>query len=129
MTETPTTPSTMLAPDWDAEITLTEAGRLSGRSPKTIQGFAASGTLRVKRHSPKVVMTTRRWLDDMLRAQARLAGPGRPPKPLPADYQAPPREEDISTAHNNQHRAIQEQERAMDEPDNDAGGKTWSASS
>jgi len=118
MTETLTTPSSTPAPEWDAEITLAEAARLSGRSPKTIQGAAATGALRVKRHSPKVVMTTRQWLDDMLRAQARLAGPGRPPKPLPADYQSPPREgpdPPTATAHNDRHRAMQE--RTTDEPD------------
>lgn len=75
-------------PDPDELITIAEAARLSGLSAGTLRNKAGSGRLQVQQVTPRLNMTTRRWLNAYLqgRGQGRM---GRPPKPLPAGYQPP----------------------------------------
>lgn len=84
--------STPEQPDWDAEITLREASAISGLSYSYLRDRAAEGALRTTKKGERLNVTTRRWLDDYLRARGtRGGGRGPTPKPLPLDYQAPPR--------------------------------------
>lgn len=79
-------------PDWDAEITLREAATISGLSYSYLRDRAADGLLRTTKKGERLNVTTRRWLDDYLRARGtRGGGRGPAPKPPPAEYQAPPR--------------------------------------
>ena len=83
---------TLEHPDWDARITLQEAATISGLAYGYLRERAASGDLRTEQIGARLNVTTRRWLDDYLRARGtRGGGRGPAPKPLPADYQAPPR--------------------------------------
>jgi len=70
-------------------ITIADAARLSGLAPATLREAAMSGRLRVQIMTPRMNLTTRRWLHDYLQARGGTAGMGRPPKPLPPGYQAP----------------------------------------
>lgn len=84
--------STSEQPDWDAEITLREAAAISGLSYSYLRDRAAEGVLCTRKVGERLNVTTRRWLDDYLRARgSRGGGRGPAPKPLPTDYQAPPR--------------------------------------
>lgn len=79
-------------PAWDARLTLQEAAALCGLSYVYLRERAANGDLRTERVGARLRVTTRRWLDDYLRARGtRGGGRGPAPKPLPAEYQAPPR--------------------------------------
>jgi hypothetical protein len=79
-------------PDWDARITLQEAAAISGLSYSYLRARVAAGALRSERVGARLHLTTRRWLDDYLRARGtRGGGRGPSPKPLPAEYAAPPR--------------------------------------
>jgi hypothetical protein len=79
-------------PDWDARITLQEAAAISSLSYGYLRERAASGDLRTEQVGRRLNVTTRRWLDDYLRARGtRGGGRGPAPKPLPEGYQAPPR--------------------------------------
>src|SRR5947209_10185479 len=79
-------------PDWDVEITLREAAAISGLSYSYLRDRAAEGVLCTRKVGERLNVTTRRWLDDYLRARGtRGGGRGPAPKPLPTDYQAPPR--------------------------------------
>lgn len=93
MTDDPSTaPAPSPAPiDWDAPITLAEAATISGLAVSTLRTLAHTGHVRTVRVGARLHTTTRRWLDDYLRARGNPGGRGKPPKPLPADYQAPPR--------------------------------------
>jgi len=77
--------------DWDAPITLAEAATISDLAVSTLRTLAHTGHLRTVRVGTRLHTTTRRWLDDYLRARGNPGGRGKPPKPLPPDYQAPPR--------------------------------------
>ena len=88
--------------DWDKRITIAEAATICALDASLLRRAASAyhqdstQGLHVER-SGGINLTTRRWLDDYLRqreAQApspRKRGRGRPRKPLPSDYQAPPR--------------------------------------
>jgi hypothetical protein len=79
-------------PDWDARLTLQEAAAISGLSYSYLRARVAVGALRTERVGARLHLTTRRWLDDYLRARGtKGGGRGPAPKPLPADYDAPPR--------------------------------------
>jgi len=78
--------------DWDKRITLAEAARISGLAQQTLSNYAATGRLKSELVTPRLRMTTRRWLDAMLRERGPQPGePGRPPKSLAPDYTPPPR--------------------------------------
>ncbi len=79
------------APDWDAPITLQDAAALSGLAYNTLRALAHTGRLQTVQVGARLHTTTRRWLDDYLRTRGTPGGRGKPPKPLPVDYQAPPR--------------------------------------
>ncbi len=62
--------------DEEDYITLAEAARRAGyASPSALRMAALKGKLRVRRYSPRIVMTTQAWLNDYL---ASLSGEGRP---------------------------------------------------
>ncbi len=79
------------APNWDAPITLQDAAAISGLAYNTLRALAHTGRLQTVQVGARLHTTTRRWLDDYLRTRGTPGGRGKPPKPLPADYQAPPR--------------------------------------
>ncbi len=83
------------AATWDERITLQQAATISGLSYGYLRQRAASGELRIERMGARLNVTTRRWLDDYLQARTAPQGAGRPPKPIPADYQTPPQDEDV----------------------------------
>ncbi len=76
--------------DWDARITMAEASRISGLAPQSLRAYATSGALRSELMTPRFRVTTRRWLDDLLRSRKEPGSRGPKPKPLPEGYQAPP---------------------------------------
>jgi hypothetical protein len=88
--------------DWDQRISIAEAAAICGLDASLLRRAASAyhkdptQGLHVER-SGGINLTTRRWLDDFLRQRERQAptkrhrARGRPPKPLPPDYQAPPR--------------------------------------
>jgi hypothetical protein len=83
--------------DWSAPLTLAEAAAICGLSVKTLRNVAVTGEppkgvarLRTTKVGARLHMTTRRDLDNYLRARGGDAGKGPTPKPLPDDYQAPP---------------------------------------
>ncbi len=95
MTDTrPVPPSD--AATWDERLTLHQAATISGLSYGYLRQRAASGELRIERMGARLNVTTRRWLDDYLRGRPAPQGAGRPPKPLPADYQPPPWDDDAN---------------------------------
>jgi len=62
--------------DEEDYITLAEAARRAGyATPSSLRMAALKGKLRVKRYSPRIVMTTQAWLDAYL---SSLTGEGRP---------------------------------------------------
>jgi len=75
-------------PGADELMTIADAARLGGLATSTLRRAAAEGRLQVEAVTPRLNMTTRRWLNAYLhsRGQGRM---GRPPKPLPAGYQPP----------------------------------------
>jgi hypothetical protein len=84
--------STAEPPHWDARITLQEAAAISGLSYSYLRERAARGDLHTEKAGARLHLTTRRWLDNYLRARGtRGGGRGPAPKSLPPDYQAPPR--------------------------------------
>jgi hypothetical protein len=75
-------------PGPDDLITMAEASRLSGLAPATLRRYASQGRLHTELLTPRLAVTSRRWLDACLRDRGtRYQGPK--PKPLPDDYQAP----------------------------------------
>jgi hypothetical protein len=77
-------------PGPDDLITIVEAARLSGLSAETLRVKVRQGLLKSQLVTPRLRMTTRRWLHEMLSARGtRYQGRGPAPKPLPPDYQAP----------------------------------------
>ncbi len=99
MTLDDSTPQAQLI-DWDKRISIAEASAICGLDASLLRRAASAyhqdptQGLHVER-SGGINLTTRRWLDDYLRQSGRHTSlkkrMGRPPKPLPADYQAPPR--------------------------------------
>jgi hypothetical protein len=77
-------------PDIGPYITLAEAAQLAGLHPGTLRRAAADGMIKTAKLSPRLSVTTRRWLDDYRRSVGK-SGHGRPAKPLPPSYIAPPR--------------------------------------
>ncbi len=62
--------------DEEDYITLAEAARRAGyASPSALRMAALRGKLRVRRYSPRIVMTTPQWLNEYLN---NLSGEGRP---------------------------------------------------
>lgn len=86
-TTSPTDPPPLPGPD--ELITIARAARLCGLAPDTLRRAAATGRLTVQQVTPRLNLTTRRWLHDYLQARGGTDGMGRPPKPLPLGYQAP----------------------------------------
>ncbi len=91
MTDEEVPSSSPLPLDWDAPITLQEAAAISGLAYDSVRKLAYTSQLRTVRVGARLHTTTRRWLDDYLRARGNPGGRGKPPKPLPPDYLAPPR--------------------------------------
>jgi len=78
--------------DWDAPIPLHEAAVIAGVAYPTLKAWLRAGYLETQPWGAKGKVTTRRKLDACLRQRGtRGGGRGPAPKPLPADYQAPPR--------------------------------------
>ena len=87
----PSSPRPTAPIDWDAPITLADAAAISGLAVSSLRTLAHTGQLHTVRVGARLHTTTRRWRDDYLRGRGTPGGRGKPPKPLPADYQAPPR--------------------------------------
>lgn len=88
--QNPTPPAAGLEPlpGPDELITLAQAARISSLTPGSLRNAAAAGRLQVQQVTPRLNMTTRRWLHEFLEGRGtRYQGP--PPKPLPPGYQAP----------------------------------------
>ena len=78
--------------DWDAPIPLQVAAEIAGVAYPTLKAWLRAGYLETQPWGAKGKVTTRRKLDACLRQRGtRGGGRGPAPKPLPADYQAPPR--------------------------------------
>ena len=82
----PTDPAPLPGPD--ELITIAEAARLCGLAPGTLRQQIAAGRLQVQAVTPRLNMTTRRWLDAYIQSRG-TRHPGAAPKPLPPGYQAP----------------------------------------
>ncbi len=78
--------------DWDAPITLQDAAAIAGVAYPTLKAWMRAGYLETAPWGARGKVTTRRKLDACVRQRGtRGGGRGPAPKPLPADYQAPPR--------------------------------------
>ncbi len=78
--------------DWDAPIPLQQAAEIAGVAYPTLKAWVRAGYLETVPWGARGKVTTRRKLDACVRQRGtRGGGRGPAPKPLPADYQAPPR--------------------------------------
>src|SRR5262245_9017631 len=76
-------------PSPDELITMQTAAALCGLSPKTLRTYVHQGRLQTELVTPRLRMTTRRWLHAMLKSRGTRKGPGAPPRPLPSGYEPP----------------------------------------